>query len=171
MYFFFFFRNISECIDKKKQNKDTISSSNKKLKTGSPENNHVCKPENNNILCAVDVQKKIKEISHNKVPVQSINSCNNPIQKSPAEVLVKSCETPSLSLEIGVDEAGKKTQVQCELKSERCIVIPVVPQTALSEKSCKSQKSNITSTKPKKNNNEPKFKEKNALFKYGNYNR
>lgn len=131
----------------------------------------MCKPENNNILCAVDVEKKIKEVSHNEVPVQPTNSCNIPIHKTLAEVFVEPCQTPLPSLEIGVDEAGKKTQVQCELKSKRCIVIPVVPQTALSEKLCKSQKSNVTSTKPKKNNNEPKFKEKNALFKYGNYNR
>lgn len=129
------------------------------------------KPVNNNIHCDVDVQKKLKEKLHNEVPVQSINSCNIPIQKTPAEEYIEPCQTPSPSLEIDVDEVGKKTQVQCKLKSERCIVIPVVPQTALSEKHCKPQKSIVMSTKSKKNNNEPKFKEKNALFKYGNYNR
>lgn len=132
--------------------------------------------ENNNIPCAIiEIIEQIIGELENEVTVQSIEKCDSSIPKTvevAAVKIVESCKTISPSPEKTVED-DKKTQEQREkVKPKRCVVSPVL-LPSFSEKHCKPSQVVTTSTKPKQkfNKNEPKFKEKNSLFKYGNYNR
>lgn len=139
--------------------------------------NPVINNESNNLPSTViEVIEEIIEKLENEVSVQPIEKCDSPVLKTPVEVtavkIIEPCKTISPSLEKTVED-GKKTQEQREkLKPKRCVTSPVsVP--AFSEKQCKSLQVAAILSKPKQkvNKNEPKFKDKNSLFKYGNYNR
>lgn len=137
--------------------------------------------ENNQVSWEItDVIETIIDVLVKEVPVQPLDECNIPISKDLVEVVVEKvlepCKTqsPSPSPEKKVED-GKEIQEQREkIKPKRCVVSPVVMQPSLSDKHCKPPQVVVTtSAKPKQkvNKNEPKFKDKNSLFKYGNYNR
>lgn len=170
----FCFSNLSELFDNKKTTVDDIISSptKKKAKIEVYEKS-TSKDENNRILITVvEIIEKIKEELENEVQIQPIDTSFIPIPKTPVDVDVKQLKEPfkmPSSPEKNVKD-GKEIQEQ----REKSVVSPVVPQTSLTEKHCKPQQVVDTkSTKPKQkiNKNEPKFKGKNSLFKYGNYNR
>ncbi|KAL5238767.1 hypothetical protein ACI65C_006177 [Semiaphis heraclei] len=160
----------------KRQVEEDITSSppNKKLKTELPE---TCesKSENNKVSCEIiEVIETIIDVLVQEVLVQSLDEYNIPISKAPVEVVVEKipepCKTLSPSPEKKVED-GKKTQEQREkVKPKRCVVSPVIMQPSLSEKHNVHQPVVVTTAKPKQKVNK-KFKEKNALFKYGNYTR
>lgn len=167
----------SEHNEKEKQEEDIISSPpKKKFKPELPEN-CISKSESNQSEI-IEVIETIIDVLVNEVLVQSLDKFNTPISKAPVEVVVETklepCKTLSPSPEKKAED-GKETQEQREkIKPKRCVVSPVVKQPSLSENHCKPQQVVVTtSAKPKQkvNKNEPKFKEKNSLFKYGNYNR
>lgn len=181
MYFSFCFSNLSELFDNTEKTVDVFFSSpiKKKAKIERYEKN-TCDDENNIILSTVvEIVEKIKEVLENEVQFQSIDTCSIPIPIPPVEVVVKqlneSCKMLSKPDKVVVD--GKEIQEQNKkIKPKRSVVNPVVPQTSLTEKHCKLQQVGDTTptktkTKQKINKNEPKFKEKNSVFKYGNYNR
>jgi len=170
------FRYKSECNNEKKRqlDEDIISSPpNKKFKTELLEN-YMSESDNNKVSCEIiEVIETIIDVLVQKVLV-SLDECNIPISKAPVEVVVekilKPCKTLSPSLEKKVDD-GKETQEQREkIKPKRCVVSPVVKQPSLSEKHRVHQQVVVTPAKPKQKVNK-NFKEKNALFKYGNYTR
>ncbi|XP_029341142.1 7SK snRNA methylphosphate capping enzyme [Acyrthosiphon pisum] len=161
--------------EKKREVEEEIISSppNKKLKTELLEN-CMSESENNKVSCEIiEVVETIIDVLVQEVLV-SLDECNIPISKAPVEVVVEKilepCKTLSPSPEKKVDD-GKETQEQREkIKPKRCVVSPVVMQPSLSEKHSVHQQVVVTTAKPKQKVNK-KFKEKNALFKYGNYTR
>lgn len=170
------FRYKSECNNEKKRqgDEDIISSPpNKKFKTEMLEN-CMSASENNKVSCEIiEVIETIIDVLVQEVLV-SLDECNIPISKAPVEVVIEKilepCKTLSPSLEKKVDD-GKEIQEQREkIKPKRCVVSPVVMQPSLSEKHRVHQQVVVTPAKPKQKVNK-KFKEKNALFKYGNYTR
>jgi len=130
--------------------------------------------ENNKVSCEIiEVIETIIDVLVQEVLV-SLDECNIPISKAPVEVVVEKilepCKTLSPPPEKKVDD-GKETQEQREkIKPKRCVVSPVVMRPSLSEKHSVHQQVVVTTAKPKQKVNK-KFKEKNALFKYGNYTR
>lgn len=114
--------------------------------------------------------------------VQSINISNisspNPIVKDIVENIIESQaqKTLLISPEKSVELSKETQEIREKIKSVSDSVHKSKgSQFSLSEKLCKPQKAVVSSklgVQPKqKPKNEPKFKEKNALFKYGNYNR
>jgi len=160
----------------KRQVEEDITSSppNKKLKT---EFSETCesKSENNKVSCEIiEVIETIIDALVQEVLVQSLDEYNIPVTKAPVEVVVEKipepCKTLSPSPEKKVED-GKKTQEQREKdKPKRCVVSPVIMLPSLSEKHNVHQPVVVTKAKPKQKVNKM-FKEKNALFKYGNYTR
>lgn len=171
--------SLSEFFDDKEKTveNDIISSPSKKKAKIEVYEKSICKDEDNNILSTVfEIIEKIKEVLDNEVQIKPIDSCLVPVSKSHIEIVVKQlnkpCKMPSL-LEKNIED-GKEKEEQPEQIKPKSVVSLVVTQTGLTEKQCKLQHNvATTSTKPKQkmNKNEPKFKEKKSLFKYGNYNR
>jgi hypothetical protein len=166
--------SLSELIDNKEKTvEDIISSPSKKKAKIEMYEKNICKDEDNNILSTViEIIEKIKEVLENEVQIKPIDSCFIPIPKSPVKQFNKPCKIPLLP-EKNMKDIMEKEELREPIKPKRNVVNPVVPQTTLTEKKCKPQHIVAISTKPKQkiNKNEPKFKEKNSLFKYGNYNR
>lgn len=133
--------------------------------------------ESDNINCTIiEIIEKIKEKLENEISVQPIEKCNSSVPKNLVEVttvkIIEPCKTISLSPEKTIEGSKKTQELREKIKPKKCVVSPVsLPSST--EKHCKPSQVVTTSTKPKQrvNKNEPKFKEKNALFKYGNYNR
>jgi len=124
---------------------DMHTPSDKKFKTEPIENN-IGKPENDE-LCIIEVIEEIKDL---------IDS----------ELLVKlKCNTHSIPKTV---EPFKITSSPCEkILNKISVACPIVQEPTVDKH--KSQQAVIP--KRKSNKNVPKFKEKNELFKYGNYNR
>lgn len=137
---------------------DTCSPPKKKFKI----ENCTLKPRND-MSCVLEIVEEIKDLLDSELSVQPKNINNIPIPKTPVEKVIKPSKIKSPSPEI----CKKEIQQNCKIS----VVGPVVNEPTV-EKRCKSQQvSTSTTPKQKCNKNEPKFKEKNALFKYGNYNR
>jgi len=145
---------------------------NKKFKSKFSE---YCIADNNNIPHEiVDVIEKIKDSLEN-IPVCQINTRNILIPKTTAEVSVenitKKHKTLFTSPEKNIKDNKEKQKQYDKIKPTNSVVSPVVPLPTLSEKPCKPHQIVVATSVKQKPKNEPKFKEKNALFKYGNYNR
>lgn len=143
---------------------------NKKPKTELSEN---CILENNDLSCAVnDVIEKLKEELENDVVAQTKTTVNISIPP------VEECVTKIIKPLITLSTLPEKNEPDKHEKQEACEKTepnvseesPVVPPTTLSNIPCKPLLAVITPAKPKQKC-EPKFKTKNTLFKYGNYNR
>lgn len=137
-------------------------------------NNHI-----NSVI--VEVLEKIKQTIENEIfdqiiPETMSDICIIPIPEIPIKTVVAKVTKPVKTMSSSVKTASdlKETKLCENGKSTKAL------QPKLSENPCKSQsviddspwklKSSFKQ-KPKVSKNEPKFKEKNALFKYGNYNR
>lgn len=140
--------------------------------------NLVYEDTNNDMPCVIEeIIEKIKEILESEISDEPIEVCDIPIPKGPVNQLIsenitvpiETSELPKKSV-----EDNKKTQDLVEIiKPESCVLSPVALQVS-PEKPCKAVQTIITTTtklKPKGNKNVPKFKEKNTMFQYGNYNR
>lgn len=134
--------------------------------------NCISESEINKVSCEIiEVIETVIDVLVQEVLV-SLDECNIPISKAPVEVVVEKilepCKTPSPEKKV---DDGKETQEQREkVKPKRCVVSPVVMQPSLLKKHNVHQQVVVTTAKPKQKVNK-KFKEKNALFKYGNYTR
>lgn len=161
-----------------KERKDEISPPNKKSKPELPEKNRTFLEAEKNVSSVLkDIIEKIKEALSDEISLQSIKTCDIPTSKTTAEVVPGKIEdsrkTPLLSTEKNVKIDKEIEEKHDKTKSKSCTA-KTVPQHSLSEKQDKAQEIIVsTSTKPKQkfNRNEPKFKEKNSIFKFGNYNR
>lgn len=133
--------------------------------------------KNNNINSViVEVLDKIKqtiekEICDQFLPATISDICIIPVAEIPFETVVTKPGKTMSSSEKTVNDS-KETKLCENVKPTKGL------HPSLSENPCKSQpvgdswKSKASvKQRPKVNKNEPKFKEKNALFKYGNYNR
>ncbi|VVC44728.1 Bin3-type S-adenosyl-L-methionine binding domain,RNA methyltransferase bin3, C-terminal,S-adenosyl-L- [Cinara cedri] len=157
-----------------RNNFNNINSSppNKKSKIESFETN-----KNNIPYVVVEVIEQIMQTIENEISVQSISeACVIPILEIPIETVIDKviipCKMVSSSKKIIKDL--KETESSGNINPTKDL------QSSISEKLCKSQLViDESSSKPKTSfklkqkvyKNEPKFKEKNAMFKYGNYNR
>lgn len=146
-----FIRNISE---NNVLPVDTCT--NKKIATA-PVENYIYESENN-VPYVVQIIEEIKDIIEIELSVQPKDTHNIPVSETNVEKVIK----PSPSSE------KCKTEIQQNCKIS--VVCPVGHESIV-EKHCKSSAIKSTIPKQKYNKNEPKFKAKNALFKYGNYNR
>lgn len=125
--------------------------------------------ENNDVFCTVveEVVEKIKEVLESEIAIESKDKCISPIPKP-----IKKMKTPSP--EKKAKDCKKIHEQKDKIKQKNCFISPVVSQPSSSDKPCKPKHDESATSKKNKqklNKNEPKFKEKNALFKYGNYNR
>jgi len=116
--------------------------------------------------CVIEIIEEIKDLLDSELSVLSVqpkNINNIPIPETPVEKVIKPSNIKSPSPE--------KCKKEIQQNYKISVVGPVVNEPTV-EKHCKFQQiSTSTTPKQKCNKNEPKFKEKNALFKYGNYNR
>lgn len=129
----------------------------------------MCKLESNNIPRAIiEVIEEIKEVIENGL--HSIDAFNTSIPSS--HVVDTKIVEPSKQPLSPIPDKNINSQ-DTQKQQGKCVKNLDV-QTSLSQKPCSSPQIMTTvSVKPKQNvnKNEPKFKEKNELFKYGNYNR
>lgn len=167
-------------VNKEKRKKDITVSSRKKSKIESSKN-HIS--EDNYMLGVIgEVLETLIEKLDNGNSVQSINISNisspNPVVKDIVENIIEpqAQKTSLISLEKNVELSKEAQETREKIKPVSDSVHKSQgSQFSLSEKLYKPQKAVVSEklgVQPKqKPKNEPKFKEKNALFKYGNYNR
>lgn len=134
--------------------------SNKKFKT-KPIENRTCKPENDDELCITEIIEEIKDALDSELSVQPKDNIHN---------IPKTVEKVNEPFKV-TSPSPKKCEKKIQQNNKISVACPNV-QGHTVEKHYKSQRA-VTSniSKQKYNKNMPKFKEKNELFKYGNYNR
>lgn len=172
---YIFFRDISkyDIINKEKLETENIFSSppSKKFKI---ESTKKFIHESSEEPCIVtEVMDKIIQELENNDSEQLIDDYNILISKSPIKViveeeLIKPLKTLHPSPEKNTEHSKNIKETNKKLKPENCKAGQVVLE---SKKPCSPQQFTPTKQKHKLNKSEPKFKEKKALFKYGNYNR
>lgn len=137
--------------------------------------------KNNISYVITEVIEKIKQTIENDISVQSI-------PKTMLENKLSNIPVPEISIETVVEKVIKPDKIKSSPEqnvknleeTKPCENIKLIKNLQpSSEKHCKSQLVDKSLSKPKSSfkqkqkipKNEPKFKERNSLFKYGNYNR
>lgn len=169
-FVFIFFRDVKNCESINKEEKQNYVSvcPIKKTKIESSKN-HVS-DNNYTSRVIIEVLESIKgKIENDSNSVQSINITPNLAVKDTVMIEPQAQNTFLISSEKNVKRCKETYDKSKPISSS------VTSQDLLKEKLYKPQKASVlekngvqSKQKPK---NEPKFKEKNAKFKYGNYNR